>query len=151
MNNDETLANVKRMIDEGKLGEIPDLSGNILDIADKLVNDREKFAVLLCYIAALVDGKYIRLLGELAKTSIRYKRAKKAFLPNIVLDILKFLQMIKYISVKEDEIIAEILDNDLANELNILKTNLLKEKPEMNIEAYYKSLDKLKESVNSNG
>lgn len=148
MNNDEMLANVKRMIDEGKLGEIPDLSGNILDIADRLVNDREKFAVLLCYISALVDGRYIKLLGELAKTSVRYKRAKKAFLPNIVLDILKFLQMIKYISVKEDEIIAEILDNDLANELNILKANLLKEKPEMNIEAYYKSLDKLKGKIN---
>ena len=148
MNNEEMLDNVKKLIDEGKLGEIPDLKGDIYEVADRLVNDRKKFATLLCYISALVDGKYIRLLGELAETSIRYKKARKAFLPNVILDILYFLQMIKYISVKETEIIAEILDNDLANELNILKANLLKEKPEFNVDEYYKSLYSFKETIN---
>lgn len=147
MSEEEVLANVQKLIDSGKLGEIPELKGSLYEVADKLINDKEKFATLLCLISPCVFGKYIRMFGDIATTSIKYKKEKKAYLPNILLDILKILEMIKYISIKEDEIIIEILDKELANDLNMLKERLLKEKPEMSLDDYYANLDKLKEAT----
>lgn len=142
MNDEQTLDDIKKLIDSGKLGEIPSLDGkSFKEVSEALLADKEKFAVMLSMLAVFAEGKYIRLFGDFAKESIKNKIEKKAYLPNITLDILFWLEMIQYLEVKENSIVIKILDDNLANELSIVKSKLKEQKTELNsVEEYYKKL-----------
>lgn len=147
MIDEQVLKDIKTLIDNGKLGEIPALGDkSFLEVADKLVKDKEKFAIMLSMLSVFSEGKYIRLFGEFAKTSIDYKIKRLAYLPNITLDILFWLEMIAYLEIKENSIVIKILNNDLAEELSVIKAKLKEQKQEfVSIDKYYESLKEFKE------
>lgn len=106
--------------------ELPSLEGKTFEeVMNSIVNNKELFSQLLCLITVLVDNKFIRIPNELAKVSIKYKIEKKAYILNIVLDILKYLDMIAYISVNENLILAKITNEELANSLSNIKRELI--------------------------
>lgn len=106
--------------------ELPSLEGKTFEeVMNSIVNNKELFSQLLCLITVLVDNKFIRLPSELSKVSIRYKIEKKAYILNIVLDILKYLDMITYVTVSNDLILAKITNDELANGLNTMKRELI--------------------------
>lgn len=105
---------------------LPSLEGKTFEeIMNSIVNNKETFSQLLCLLTVLVDNKFIRIPNELAKQSIKYKIEKKAYLLNIILDILKYLDMIEYIKVSEDLILAKIINEELANSLSNMKRELI--------------------------
>ena len=113
-----------KYIEENKL-EIPSLEGKaFVDIMEQIVSDKKLFAQLLCLIAVLVNGRHITIIGDLAKASIQYKIEKKAYLLNIILDILFYLEFIVYEKITEECISIRILNEDMANELNNMKFKL---------------------------
>lgn len=118
------LNNIDEYIDNAKI-ELPSLEGRTFEeVCNSLVNDTEKFSQLLCLLCILVEGKYIRLPDEVAETSIRYKKNKQAYLINICLDILKYLDMIEYVKISEKLILAKITNEELANSLSKMKLEL---------------------------
>ena len=115
---------LEEYIDESKL-KIPSLEGKTFeDVMSKLIADKESFSQMLCMLSILVGGRYITLLDDLAEASIRYKIEKKAFLLNITLDILFYLEFISYEKVTKDCILIKILNEDLANELNTMRIKM---------------------------
>ena len=118
------LNSIDEYIDNSKI-ELPSLEGKTFEeVCNSLVNDTERFSQLLCLLCILVEGKYIRLPDEVAETSIRYKKNKQAYLINICLDILKYLNMIEYVKISEKLILAKITNEELANSLSKMKLEL---------------------------
>ena len=118
------LNSIDEYIDNAKI-ELPSLEGKTFEeVCNSLVNDTERFSQLLCLLCILVEGKYIRLPDEVAETSIRYKKNKQAYLINICLDILKYLDMIEYVKISEKLILAKITNEELANSLSKMKLEL---------------------------
>ena len=143
------LEEIEKLIESGKMGDMPDLValGGKDQVFDLLCNDKEKFAMILALLAVCVEGKYIRLCGKLASTSIKYKKEKKGYLPNIALDILCYLKMIQYLEVREDLIVIKMLDDTLINDMNKLKLDI-KQKNEYKkswVDEYYKDLESYKD------
>lgn len=119
------IDNIIDYIDNNDI-ELPSLEGKTFEeMMNSIVNNKELFSQLLCLITVLVDNKFIRIPNELAKVSIKYKIEKKAYILNIVLDILKYLDMIAYISVNENLILAKITNEELANSLSNIKRELI--------------------------
>ena len=118
------LNSIDEYINNAKI-ELPSLEGKTFEeVCNSLVNDTERFSQLLCLLCILVEGKYIRLPDEVAETSIRYKKNKQAYLINICLDILKYLDMIEYVKISEKLILAKITNEELANSLSKMKLEL---------------------------
>lgn len=147
MTSNEELKRIEELIEAGKLGDMPDLSTykNRDEVFDTLINDKEKFSIILGLIAVCVEGRYIRLCGKFAETSIRYKKERKAYLPNIALDILYFLGFIEYLEVSEKLIVAKILDDDLIRGFEMAQKELKNKDFSNKITEYYKNLDSYKE------
>lgn len=147
MTEEQVLKDIKMLIDSGKLGEIPAINdSDFFKVADSLIKDKEKFAIMLSMLSVFSDGKYIRLFGEFAKTSVDYKIKRLAYLPNITLDILFWLEMIAYLEVKENSIVIKILNNDLAEELSVIKAKLKEQKQEfVSVDKYYETLKEFEE------
>lgn len=119
------IDNLLDYIDTQKV-DIPDLEGKTFEeVMNRIVNDNEVFSQLLCLLTVLVDNKFIRIPDELAQASIKYKIERKAYLLNIVLDILKYLDMIEYVKISEKLILVKITNDDLANSLSEMKRELI--------------------------
>lgn len=119
------MNNILEYIENNQI-DLPSLDGRTFQqIANDIINNRELFSQLLCLLTFLVNSKYISLPNEIAKTSIKAKKEKKLFIINIILDILKYLDMIEYVSISESLILAKITNDELANSLNDMKIKLI--------------------------
>lgn len=112
--------------------------------------NKDNLNVMFVVIVTFLEGRYIHLFGEVAKDSIRFKREKKLYLLNLILDVLHYLGATRYIEIAEDKIIIEIIDDTILKALLAIKKEALDKSYELSkdiqaIRDYYTSLDSYKE------
>lgn len=117
---------------------------------------RDNLNVIFVVIIAFLEGRYIHLFGEVAKDSIKFKKEKKLYLLNLVLDVLYYLGATRYIEIDEDKIIIEIIDDTILKALLDIKKECLDKHKELSrdietIKEYYSTLDVYKRWQENNG
>lgn len=144
-NIDDICSYFDKYVEDNKL-EIPSLEGeDFFELANRVVNDQEKFGVLLALLAIIVRGKHLVIVNELAENSIKYKKEKKAYVLNIILDILCYIEFIKYLKVSETIILVEILNDEIASSLHKIKRVMIDKK-----EDAYKAIRELDDMLKDN-
>lgn len=127
--------------------EMPDMTLGREELFAKIVENKELFSIMLCYVALMTSGRYINILYDVAKNSMEAKKNRKLYLVNVILDILKYLKFIEYVDIseKEERIIVKITNEELANELNSSRFAL-----EKNPEMFQELIEAAKKDVQNN-
>lgn len=117
--------------------------------------NKDNLTTIFVILVTFIEGRYIHLFGEVAKDSIKFKREKKLYLLNIVLDVLYYLGATRYIEINEDKIIIEITDDTILKALLDIKKECLDKQKELSedietIKQYYSTLDVYKRWQESN-
>lgn len=117
--------------------------------------NKDNLTTIFVILVTFIEGRYIHLFGEVAKDSIKFKREKKLYLLNIVLDVLYYLGATRYIEIDEDKIIIEITDDTILKALLDIKKECLDKQKELSeyietIKQYYSTLDVYKRWQESN-
>lgn len=119
------------LFEELKKFDISSLEMNMEDnpasiqlLIEKLFKDLESCKGLFGYLAMYLSGTNLVFEGKSAEILIFCKRKKKFHLINGILDLLFLTKQIQYTVLKEDCIIAKIVDNDLVNSLTNIRTTL---------------------------
>lgn len=110
---------------------MPMLRGKTLEeLQQRFFSDKFTASYVLALICLLMNGKTIVIAGELAKLSIKYKRERKLWLINLVLDTLYQIEFIKYTKITEDCIIAEIINTEFLDAMIHARNELRKNNDE---------------------
>lgn len=130
---------------ESNIPDIPkqSLQSIFSDVQDKRLEDLN---VMFVIIVTFLEGRYIHLFGEVAKDSIRFKKEKKLYLLNLIIDVLYYLGATRYIEVSEDKIIIEIIDDTILKALSDIKKECLEKATDLGrdieiMKNYYSTLD----------
>lgn len=117
--------------------------------------NKDNLNTIFVILVTFIEGRYIHLFGEVAKDSIKFKKEKKLYLLNIILDVLYYLGATRYIEIDEDKIIIEITDDTILKALLDIKKECLDKQKELSqdietIKQYYSTLDVYKRWQESN-
>ena len=123
---DEYLNELESQIDFKKLEELEDIKGQgFAYFASHVINDTKIMEYFIIILSMMADGRYITVGSDLAKLSIEFKKKRKAFLLNIILDVFYFLGFTKYEKISQEQILIKIVNEEFCDKLNNIKIEMI--------------------------